>query len=226
MLMSGPGPGDAKYYSLIYDGVSLLFTGAIFGFIVSILFGIVTLAVASSIAYSGVNEVVHVSAVIGIIYGLILFIIIYTCYYRGFMKLATADPLKYGIGKVGSIIGMAGLVINISSSALLLSLTFSLSNIWTAYLILSLPMIIGIVGTILMMVALYRLGEQFSVGYLSAGAALVIFMAVIILFILIPGAIIVVGILGLLIGIPTIILLLVGLNEVKKVAENKLKQQQ
>jgi predicted PurR-regulated permease PerM len=50
-------------------------------------------------------------------------------------------------------------------------------------------------------------------------------MAVIILFILIPGAIIVVGILGLLIGIPTIILLLVGLNEVKKVAENKLKQQ-
>jgi hypothetical protein len=68
--------------------------------------------------------------------------------------------------------------------------------------------------------------EQFSVGYLSAGAALVIFMAVIILFILIPGAIIVVGILGLLIGIPTIILLLVGLNEVKKVAENKLKQQQ
>jgi len=121
---------------------------------------------------------------------------------------------------------MADLVINISSSALLLSLTFSLSNIWTAYLILSLPMIIGIVGTILMMVALYRLGEQFSVGYLSAGAALVIFMAVIILFILIPGAIIVVGILGLLIGIPTIILLLVGLNEVKKVAENKLKQQQ
>jgi hypothetical protein len=173
-----------------------------------------------------VNEVVHVSAVIGIISGLILFIIIYTYYYRGFMKLATADPLKYGIGRVGSIIGMAGLVINISSSALLLSLTFSLSNIWTAYLILSLPMIIGIVGTILMMVALYRLGEQFSVGYLSAGAALVIFMAVVILFILIPGAIIVVGILGLLIGIPTIILLLVGLNEVKKVAENKLKQQQ
>jgi len=102
--MGRPGPGDAKYYSLIYDGVSLLFTGAIFGFIVSILFGIVTLAVASSIAYSGVNEVVHVSAVIGIISGLILFIIIYTCYYRGFMKLATADPLKYGIGRVGSII--------------------------------------------------------------------------------------------------------------------------
>jgi hypothetical protein len=223
--MSGPGPGDAKYYSLIYDGISLLFTGVIFVLIVSILFGIVTLAVASSIAYSGVNEAVHVSAVIGIISGLIFFIIIYTYYYGGFMKLATADPLKYGIGRVGSIIGMAGQVIGISLSALLLSLTFSLSNIWTAYLMLSLPMIIGIVGTILMMVALYRLGEQFSVGYLSAGAVLTIFMAVIILFILIPGAIIVVRILGLLIGIPTIILLPVGLNEVKKVAENKLKQQ-
>jgi len=204
----------------------LIFMGVIFDLIVSILFGIVIFAVASSIAYSGVNEAVHVSAVIGIISGLIYFIIIYTCYYRGFMKLATADQLKYGIGRVGSIIGMAGLVISISLSALLLSLTFSLSNIWTAYLMLSLPIIIGIVGTILMMVALYRLGEQFNIGYLSAGAALMIFMAVIILFILIPGAIIVVGILGLLIGIPTIILLLVGLNEVKKVAENKLKQQQ
>jgi len=224
--MSGPGQGGAEYYSLIYSGVSLIFTGVIFDLIVSILFGVVIFAVASSIAYSGVNEAVHVSAVIGIISELIYFIIIYTYYYRGFMKLATADPLKYGIGRVGSIIGMAGLVISISLSALLLSLTFSLSNVWAAYLMLSLPIIIGIIGTILMMVALYRLGEQFNIGYLSAGAALMIFMAVIILFILIPGAIIVVAILGLLIGIPTFILLLVGLNEVKKVAENKLKQQQ
>ena len=90
--MSGPGPGDAKYYSLIYDGVSLLFTGTIFGFIVSILFGIVTLAVASSIAYSGVNEVVHVSAVIGIISGLILYYNNIHVLLQGFHETSNGRP--------------------------------------------------------------------------------------------------------------------------------------
>jgi hypothetical protein len=234
--MGRPGPGDAKYYSLIYDGVSLLFTGVIFELIFDILIIIVTIAVVFSIVYSGssmmanedylVNEVVHAAAIIGIISGLIDFIIIYTYFYRGFTKLAMADPSKYSIGRTGSIVNIVGQIIGISLAALLLSLTFNLSNVWMAYLISSPGSIVGFVATVLTMIALYRLGNHFNVSYLSTGAALLVFMAAINLFNMIPGASVVVGILGLLIGIPALILLMIGLNEVKKAVGGKLGQQQ
>ena len=232
--MSGPGPGDAKYYSLIYDGVSLLFTGVIFELVFGILVAIVTIAVVFGIVYSGlitnedylVNEVVHAAAIIGIVFGLINFIIIYVYYYRGFTKLAVADPSRYSIGRVGSIVSIAGQVIGISLAALLLSLTFNLSNVWMAYLMLSPGNIVDFVATVLIMNALYRLGNYFNVSYLSIGAVLAVFMAVISLFNMIPGASVVVGILGLLIGIPALILLMIGLNEVKKAVGGKLGQQQ
>ena len=232
--MGGPGPGDAKYYSLIYDGVSLLFTGVILELIFGILFTIVTIAVVFGIVYSGlitnedylVNEVVHAAAIIGIVFGLINFIIIYVYYYRGFTKLAVADPSRYSIGRVGSIVNIVGQVIGISLAALLLSLTFNLSNVWMAYLMLSPGNIVDFVATVLIMNALYRLGNYFNVSYLSIGAVLAVFMAVISLFNMIPGASVVVGILGLLIGIPALILLMIGLNEVKKAVGGKLGQQQ
>jgi hypothetical protein len=234
--MSGLGPGDAKYYSLIYDGVSLLFTGVIFELIFDILIIIVTIAVVFSIVYSGssmmanedylVNEVVHAAAIIGIISGLIDFIIIYTYFYRGFTKLAMADPSKYSIGRTGSIVNIVGQIIGISLAALLLSLTFNLSNVWMAYLISSPGSIVGFVAIVLTMIALYRLGNHFNVSYLSTGAALLVFMAAINLFNMIPGASVVVGILALLIGIPALILLMIGLNEVKKAVGGKLGQQQ
>ncbi|KUO80598.1 MAG: hypothetical protein AT714_03035 [Vulcanisaeta sp. OSP_8] len=232
--MSGPGPGDAKYYSLIYDGVSLLFTGVIFELVFGILVAIVTIAVVFGIVYSGlitnedylVNEVVHAAAIIGIVFGLINFIIIYVYYYRGFTKLAVADPSRYSIGRVGSIVNIVGQVIGISLAALLLSLTFNLSNVWMAYLMLSPGNIVDFVATVLIMNALYRLGNYFNVSYLSIGAVLAVFMAVISLFNMIPGASVVVGILGLLIGIPALILLMIGLNEVKKAVGGKLGQQQ
>jgi len=232
--MSGPGPGDAKYYSLIYDGVSLLFTGVIFELVFGILVAIVTIAVVFGIVYSGlitnedylVNEVVHAAAIIGIVFGLINFIIIYVYYYRGFTKLAVADPSRYSIGRVGSIANIVGQVIGISLAALLLSLTFNLSNVWMAYLMLSPGNIVDFVATVLIMNALYRLGNYFNVSYLSIGAVLAVFMAVISLFNMIPGASVVVGILGLLIGIPALILLMIGLNEVKKAVGGKLGQQQ
>jgi hypothetical protein len=232
--MSGPGLGDAKYYSLIYDGVSLLFTGVIFELVFGILVAIVTIAVVFGIVYSGlitnedylVNEVVHAAAIIGIVFGLINFIIIYVYYYRGFTKLAVADPSRYSIGRVGSIVNIVGQVIGISLAALLLSLTFNLSNVWMAYLMLSPGNIVDFVATVLIMNALYRLGNYFNVSYLSIGAVLAVFMAVISLFNMIPGASVVVGILGLLIGIPALILLMIGLNEVKKAVGGKLGQQQ
>jgi len=232
--MSGPGPGDAKYYSLIYDGVSLLFTGVIFELVFGILIAIVTIAVVFGIVYSGlitnedylVNEVVHAAAIIGIVFGLINFIIIYVYYYRGFTKLAVADPSRYSIGRVGSIVNIVGQVIGISLAALLLSLTFNLSNVWMAYLMSSPGSIVGFVATVLIMNALYRLGNYFNVSYLSIGAVLAVFMAAINLFNMIPGASVVVGILGLLIGIPALILLMIGLNEVKKAVGGKLGQQQ
>jgi hypothetical protein len=232
--MSGPGPGDAKYYSLIYDGVSLLFTGVIFELVFGILVAIVTIAVVFGIVYSGlitnedylVNEVVHAAAIIGIVFGLINFIIIYVYYYRGFTKLAVAEPSRYSIGRVGSIVNIVGQVIGISLAALLLSLTFNLSNVWIVYLMSSPGSIVGFVGSVLTMIALYRLGDHFNVSYLSAGATLLVFMAAINLFNMIPGASVVVGILGLLIGIPALILLMIGLNEVKKAVGGKLGQQQ
>jgi hypothetical protein len=234
--MSGPGADDVKYYSLIYDGVSLLFTGVIFELIFGILFVIVTIAVVFSVVYSGwsmmaregylINEVVHAAAIIGIVLGLIYFIITYVYYYKGFTKLAMADPSRYNIGRVGSIVSIAGQVIGISLAALLLSLTFNLSNVWMVYLISSPGSIVGFVATVLIMIALYRLGNHFNVSYLSTGAALLVFMAVINLFNMIPGASVVVGILALLIGIPALILLMIGLNEVKKAVGGKLGQQQ
>jgi uncharacterized membrane protein len=232
--MGGPGPGDAKYYSLIYDGVSLLFTGVILELIFGILFTIVTIAVVFGIVYSGliinedylINEVVHATAISGIVFGLIDFIIIYVYYYRGFTKLAMADPSKYSIGRTGSIVNIVGQIIGISLAALLLPLTFNLSNVWMAYLISSPGSIVGFVATVLTMIALYRLGNHFNVSYLSTGAALLVFMAVINLFNMIPGASVVVGILALLIGIPALILLMIGLNEVKKAVGGKLGQQQ
>jgi hypothetical protein len=241
--MGGPGPGDAKYYSLIYDGVSLLFTGVILELVFGILFGIVTIAVVFGIVYSGgsgvylgwsmmaredylINEVVHAAAIIGIVLGLINFIITYVYYYRGFTKLAMADPSRYSVGRVGSIVSIVGQVIGISLAALLLSLTFNLSNVWMVYLILSPGNIVGFVGSVLTMIALYRLGDHFNVSYLSTGATLLAFMAAINLFNMIPGASVVAGILGLLIGIPALILLMIGLNEVKKAVGGKLGQQQ
>jgi len=234
--MGGPGPGDAKYYSLIYDGVSLLFTGVIFELIFGILITIVTIAVVFSIVYSGssmmanedylVNEVVHAAAIIGIITNLIDFVIVYAYYYRGFTKLAMADLSRYSIGRVGSIVSIAGQVIGISLAALLLSLTFNLSNVWIVYLISSPGSIVGFVANVLITIALYRLGDHFNVSYLSTGATLLAFMAAINLFNMIPGASVVVGILGLLIGIPALILLMIGLNEVKKAVGGKLGQQQ
>jgi len=243
MLMGGPGPGDAKYYSLIYDGVSLLFTGVIFELIFGILFVIVTIAVVFSVVYSGgsgvysgwsmmaresylINEAVHAGAIIGIVFGLIDFIITYVYYYKGFTKLAMADPSRYSIGRVGSIVSIAGQVIGISLAALLLPLTFNLSNVWMVYLISSPGRIVGFVATVLITIALYRLGDHFNVSYLSTGAVLLVFMAVINLFNMIPGVSVVVGILNLLIGIPALILLMIGLNEVKKAVGSKLGQQQ
>ncbi|MFP3280678.1 MAG: DUF973 family protein [Vulcanisaeta sp.] len=234
--MGRPGPGDAKYYSLIYDGVSLLFTGVILELIFGILFTIVTIAVVFGIVYSGssmmadedylINEVIHATAISGIVLGLIDFIIIYVYYYRGFTKLAMADPSRYSIGRIGSIVNIVGQIIGISLAALLLSLTFNLSNVWMAYLISSPGSIVGFVGSVLTMIALYRLGDHFNVSYLSAGAILLVFMAAINLLNMIPGASVVVGILGLLIGIPALILLMIGLNEVKKAVGGKLGQQQ
>jgi len=235
MFMSRSGPGDAKYYSLIYDGVSLLFTGVILELLFGILITIVTIAVVFSIVYSGssmmanedylVNEAVHAAAIIGIITNLIAFVIVYAYYYRGFTKLAMADPSRYSIGRVGSIVSIAGQIIGISLTALLLTLTFNLSNVQIIYLMSSPGDIVGFVGSVLTMIALYRLGDHFNVSYLSVGATLTIFMAAVNLFNMIPGASVIVKVLDLLIGIPALILLMIGLNEVKKAVGGKLGQQ-
>ena len=81
------------------------------------------------------------------------------------------------------------------------------------FFVMAVPMIIvGLIFQVLMYIALYRLGNDFGIGYLTAGIIILIIAAVI-------YAIPVIDIVGGILALIGLILMLVGLNEVKKKIE-------
>ena len=75
--------------------------------------------------------------------------------------------------------------------------------------------IVSLIAQVLMYVALYRLGNDFNVGYLTAGIIILIFTTVL-------SVIPLINVVGCILGLVSFILMLVGLNKVKNKIEVRI----
>ena len=220
MSMSGAGQG-VEYYSLIRDGASLLFTGTLIGLVLLILTSAVMGTVVNGMAYYSINDAVHAGALIAMVVELIVIAVTYKYAYGGFIKLATANRPRYDIGRVGSIAYIIGLVIMCLIYAYMLTITFSPGNLWLTQSMEMPGKIALFVTGIPVAIGEYRLGNEFGVESLTVGSVLGVILSAINL---IPGST-VMTILEIIMALITWALLLMGFNNVRKIAEDRLKQQ-
>ncbi|WP_446752336.1 hypothetical protein [Vulcanisaeta sp. JCM 16161] len=209
MASGGGQGGDKERMIYLYHGVSRIFDGYIAGIGLGVLL-IIVLVVIILASDDNVAALIHNFGIFFIVIGVLGIPFTYFFMYRGFTYLAMADRDRYGIGALGAIGSLALSLALIPEGALLLVLRTSYST----FLVLSVvTIIVGFVFELLMYIALYRLGDYFSVGYLTAG------IIIISLFTTLLSVIPVIEIIGSIIGLIGFVLILVGLNEVKKSVE-------
>ena len=95
--------------------------------------------------------------------------------YSGLVYLSRADRDKYGIGAWGGL----GLLV-LSGVLIIYGVYLIASHIsLTMFLMMAVPIaIVGLIIQVFMYVALYRLGNDFNVGYLTAGIIILLFATV------------------------------------------------
>ncbi|MGC8608145.1 MAG: hypothetical protein ACP5L5_11370 [Vulcanisaeta sp.] len=126
--------------------------------------------------------------------------------------MARADPARYGIGRLGVFLSFVILGVSFG-----IGLWFVLASISVGMLTV-LDVLVGLAGLVplvLMLIALYRLGDEFGVNYLTLGVVLSLIGAILQL---VP----VINIVGGILDLVGFILQLVGLNEVKRIVMNRL----
>lgn len=206
-MAGGEGQGgDKERMIYLYHGVSRIFDGYIVGIGLGALLVIilVTIILASD---DNVAALIHNFGIFLIIIGVIGSPFTFFFMYRGFTYLAMADRGgRYGIGAFGAICSLALSPALIPEGVLLLVLSIS----YFIFIVMSVvTIIVGFVFELLMYIALYRLGNYFNMGYLTAGIIISLFATVL-------SAIPVIEIVGGIIGLIGFVLILVGLNEIKK----------
>lgn len=213
-MAGGGGQGSDKEGGMIYlyHGVSRIFDGYIAGIGLGVLLVIILVAIILA-SDDSVTALIRNFGIFFIVVGVIGFPFILFFMYRGFTYLAMADKERYGIGVFGAIGSLTLSLALIPEGASLLVLRASYST----FLVMAVAtIIIGFVFELLMYVALYRLGDYFSVGYLTGGIIISLFATVL-------SAIPVIEIIGGgILGLVGFVLILVGLNEVKKSLEKMI----
>ncbi|MGC8607957.1 MAG: hypothetical protein ACP5L5_10425 [Vulcanisaeta sp.] len=202
---------DRERMILLYHGVSRIFDGYIASIALGILLAIVLVAIILS-SDDNVNVLIHNFGIFFITVGILGLPFTFFFMYGGFTYLARADKGRYGIGVLGAIGLLALGLVLISEGAYLVITRVS----YSIFLIMSVITIIaGFVFELLMYIVLYRLGDDFSVSYLTAGVIVSLFATVLL-------AVPVINIVGDVIGLIAFVLILVGLNEVKKSIERTI----
>ncbi|WP_054856659.1 DUF973 family protein [Vulcanisaeta sp. JCM 16159] len=126
--------------------------------------------------------------------------------------MARADSARYGVGRLGVLLSFV-----ILGASFGIGLWFVLTSISVGMLVV-LDVIVGLAGLaplVLMLIALYRLGDEFGVNYLSLGVILSLIGAIL-------QVVPVISIVGGILNLVGFILQLVGLNEVKRVIMSRL----
>ncbi len=212
MANEGQGGNDKERMTYLYQGVSRIFDGYIAGIGLGVLL-IIILVVIILASDDNVTALIHNFGIFFIVIGVIGFPFTFFFMYRGFTYLARADKGRYGIGTFGAIGSLALNLVLIPEGALLLVLSIS----YPIFLVMGVvTIIVGFVFELLMYIALYRLGDYFNVGYLTAGIVISLFATVLSAIPMID----IVG--GGIIGLVGFVLILVGLNEVKKKIETQI----
>ena len=202
------GAYSKEQLALLLEGVSRIFNGFIVGLVLGVLFVIAYVTIVLS-SFGNVDFLIHGFGILFIILGLLSLPIDYYFLYSGLVYLSRVDRNKYGIGAWGGL----GLLV-LSGVLIAYGIYLAISHIsLSMLLIIAVPIIIvGLIIQILMYIALYRLGNDFNVSYLTAGIIILIVAAVI-------YAIPVINIAGGILALVGFILMLIGLNEVKKKIE-------
>ncbi|WP_054854373.1 hypothetical protein [Vulcanisaeta distributa] len=175
-MAGGGGQGSDKEGGMIYlyHGVSRIFDGYIAGIGLGVLLVIILVAIILA-SDDSVTALIRNFGIFFIVVGVIGFPFILFFMYRGFTYLAMADKERYGIGVFGAIGSLTLSLALIPEGASLLVLRASYST----FLVMAVAtIIIGFVFELLMYVALYRLGDYFSVGYLTGGIIISLFATV------------------------------------------------
>ena len=202
------GAYSKEQLALLLEGVSRIFNGFIVGLVLGVLFVIAYVTIVLS-SFGNVDFLIHGFGILFIILGLLSLPIDYYFLYSGLVYLSRVDRNKYGIGAWGGL----GLLV-LSGVLIAYGIYLAISHIsLSMLLIIAVPIIIvGLIIQILMYIALYRLGNDFNVSYLTAGIIILIVAAAI-------YAIPVINIAGGILALVGFILMLIGLNEVKKKIE-------
>ena len=198
------GAYSKEQLALLLEGVSRIFNGFIVGLVLGIIFAIAYVALILS-SDDNAEAFIHGLGILIIILGVLAFPINYYFLYGGLVYLSRADRGKYGIGAWG------GLGLLVLSGVLIIYGVFLIAShiSLTMFLMMTVPIaIVGLIIQVFMYVALYRLGNDFNVGYLTAGIIILLFATVL-------SVIPLINVVGGILGLVGFVLMLVGLNEVK-----------
>lgn len=196
----------------LYRGLDSLSTGYVIAMFLMVFFVIVAIAEAayyvSLFSASALNTQVIISsfmftAAVSIAVNIP---INYYFFYRSFSYLATVNPIKYGIGKLGVLISILNQVV----FSIAFSVMAAVSPYLSAFKMLSIIFGITSFGSfILIAIALYRLAEEYSNLFIPISIVLFVLMY---LFNMLLNAALASGIFEIV----GVLLMIVGLNEIKK----------
>ncbi|GAB6943704.1 hypothetical protein [Vulcanisaeta sp. JCM 14467] len=205
------GAYSKEQLALLLEGVSRIFNGFIVGLVLGVIFAIAYVALTLS-SDGSAEAFIHGLGILIIVLGVLAFPINYYFLYGGLVYLSRADRGKYGIGAWGGL----GLLV-LDSVLIIYGVYLIASRIsLTTFLMTAVPIaVVGLIIQVLMYAALYRLGDDFGVGYLTTGVIILLFATVL-------SAIPLINVVGGILGLVGFVLMLVGLNEVKNKIEPQI----
>ena len=202
--------------SLLIRGIDALMAGLILGLVISIFYTFSILALAGLLIHLS-PLFIYVSNAVESIITLAIYM---TIFRWGFSQLVKADPKDYDIGLVGVFIAIF---------ASLLSLTMNIMAIIKVYqLIVNLINVVGaiegVIGQVMIIISLYRLGYYSNIlrrssVFLMLGSALVYLGTIAVVLHNYPAGS---GLLltGAFIAVPSSILVIWGLNDARRTITN------
>ncbi|WP_148678257.1 DUF973 family protein [Vulcanisaeta distributa] len=200
---------DREKLELIYNGVTRIQEGMYIGIGLGLMYGVTSL-VLNFLGLTSVGLMIRGYGILQIAEVAIGVPVLYYYMYRGFNELVRADRARYGIG-------MLGIKVLLLISPLLLAEGLYLALVnqspVTFLLLRVVNSIIALVLYVLVLIALYRLGSEFDADRLKVGVVMTI---VTVFILMLPNVI------AAIIGIVGVMLMLMGLGDVKRAIEREL----
>ena len=200
---------DREKLKLIYNGVTRIQEGMYVGLGLGVMYGIASLVV-NFLGLTSVSLMIRGYGILQVAEVAVGVPVLYHYMYRGFNEFVKADKARYGIGMlsikvlllISPLLLAEGLYLALAKASLIAFLLFRIID-----------GIIALVLYVLVLIALYRLGSEFNADRLKIG----VIITIVTVFILVSS-----NVIAAIIGIVGIVLMLMGLGDVKRTIENRL----